>query len=114
MDNDLLLLLEKLNIDWKQSSQGFVLKLEILVKPQAKKNLLEWDEMQFKVHIKEPAIEGKANAAVRDFLAKTLKVSKSSIELIRGEKGRKKTFLVLVQNDKLETLKNMLEKFYET
>ena len=40
------------------------------------------------------AREGEANAAVRTFIAKTLKVPKSDIEITKGLKSREKTITI--------------------
>jgi len=43
-----------------------------------------------KIRLRAPAVEGKANAALVDFLAKRLKVPKLTIVLLRGHKSRDK------------------------
>ena len=43
-----------------------------------------------KIKIRAPAVEGKANAALRSFLAKELRISERHILLERGEKSREK------------------------
>ena len=47
-----------------------------------------------RVKIAAPPTEGKANAALRDFLAKSLGVSKSQVRLEKGDTSRFKTFEV--------------------
>ena len=47
-----------------------------------------------KVRVAAPANEGKANAELVRFLAKTLGVSRSSVELISGEHNRDKAVAV--------------------
>jgi uncharacterized protein (TIGR00251 family) len=112
MEDKLSTLLEKFQIVTKQNAEGLILNFIAEIKPQAKNDLLEWKGDYFKVSVKAQAVEGKANSAVRDFLAKTLHISKASIELIKGDKSRKKTFLVFVRNDKLKSLRETLEKIY--
>ncbi|MCZ2442309.1 MAG: DUF167 domain-containing protein [Flavobacteriales bacterium] len=54
-------------------------------KPGARKN--EYDilnENTLRVRIAAPAVDGKANDALIDYLAKILKVSKSSVRLLKG------------------------------
>ena len=41
-----------------------------------------------------PPVEGAANAACRDFLAKTLGVRRADVELVAGEKSREKRFRI--------------------
>ena len=43
-----------------------------------------------KIKLRAPAVEGKANAALRRFLAKKLSIPKSTIVLERGERSRDK------------------------
>jgi uncharacterized protein len=43
-----------------------------------------------KIKLRAPAVEGKANAALRAFLAETLRISEREIVLERGEKSRQK------------------------
>jgi uncharacterized protein len=43
-----------------------------------------------KVKLRAPAVEGKANAALRSFLAEQLKIREGSITLERGQKSRDK------------------------
>ena len=47
-----------------------------------------------KVKIKAPPVDGKANAYLLVFLAKTLGVPTSSVSLERGETSREKTVMV--------------------
>ena len=43
-----------------------------------------------KIKLRVPAVEGKANAALRNFLAEELNISESRITLARGQKSREK------------------------
>ena len=43
-----------------------------------------------KIKLRAPAVEGKANAALRSFLAKELRIPERHILLERGEKSREK------------------------
>jgi hypothetical protein len=43
-----------------------------------------------KIKLRAPAVEGKANAALRSFLADELKISERGILLARGQKSREK------------------------
>jgi uncharacterized protein (TIGR00251 family) len=46
------------------------------------------------VRLKAPPVEGKANAALVAWLAKTLGVPRSAVELLRGETARRKQLRV--------------------
>ena len=43
-----------------------------------------------KIKLRAPAVEGKANAALRSFLAEVLQISESEIVLEHGNKSREK------------------------
>lgn len=43
-----------------------------------------------KIKLRAPAVEGKANTALRSFLSKELKIAKRQIVLERGHKSREK------------------------
>ena len=43
-----------------------------------------------KIKLRAPAVEGKANAALRNFLAKELKIAERQIVLEHGHKSREK------------------------
>jgi uncharacterized protein (TIGR00251 family) len=47
-----------------------------------------------KVKIQAPAVEGKANAALREFIAERLGVAANAVELTGGEKSRDKTLTI--------------------
>lgn len=64
--------------------------------PSSKKEeLIVKGENHFKVYIKEPPIEGKANKAIIEVLSKNLKVPKSTILLKKGKKGKIKVFEII-------------------
>jgi uncharacterized protein len=65
-------------------------KLNIRIIPNAKKASLSEEEGRLKVYVTAPAVDGKANAALILLLAEYLKVRKSDIEILRGEKSRNK------------------------
>ena len=64
--------------------------MEIKVIPGAKKNAIKQEERGWKVHLCAPAVDGKANKALIDFLAEHFRVRKSQIEIIKGLKSRHK------------------------
>ena len=47
-----------------------------------------------KIKLRAPAVEGKANAALRSFLAEELKLPERNIALERGKKSREKTIRI--------------------
>lgn len=74
------------------------MKLRIRATPNARKSeVIGWDEdaqagRVLRVRVAAPPVEGKANAALRDFLAKTLGLPKSMVRLEKGDASRFKTF----------------------
>jgi len=66
------------------------MKMNIKVIPNAKHNKLVEEAGRLKVYLTAPAVEGKANEALIEFLAEHFKIKKSRISIIRGEKSREK------------------------
>ncbi|MDZ7262015.1 MAG: DUF167 domain-containing protein [candidate division KSB1 bacterium] len=64
--------------------------IEVKVIPNARKNQVSEEGRGLKVHVKAPAVGGKANKAVIEVLADFFKVNQSAIKIIRGQKSRKK------------------------
>jgi uncharacterized protein (TIGR00251 family) len=69
--------------------------LRIRVVPNAKRSEVvgEYGEA-IKIKIAAPALDGKANEALREFLSKTLDLPGRAIELISGEKSRDKVVAI--------------------
>ena len=73
--------------------------LELKTIPNAPRNeIVGWLGAALKVKVHAPAVEGKANDELIDFLAEKLGVHRRSVTLLRGEKSRQK----VVQIDGLE------------
>lgn len=65
----------------------------VVVHPNSKKPRIEKDGTEvLHVYVSKPPVEGQANLAVIEALAKHFKVSKSQVELVKGVKSKKKTF----------------------
>ena len=72
-------------------------KTEIRIKllPKSSRNQIVGREGDhFKVKVTAPPIEGRANKALIDLLAKKLRVPKSHIEIISGERSRHKSIRI--------------------
>ena len=66
-------------------------KLKIRVQPKASRNQVDgFEEGTLRLRVTAPPTEGKANAGVIALLAKTLGVSKSRLEIVRGQSSRDK------------------------
>ncbi len=69
--------------------------LKIYLQPKASKNEIVGPYRDgIKVRITAPPVEGKANDALVQFLAKVLKISGSRIEIVRGHHSREKTLKI--------------------
>jgi hypothetical protein len=69
--------------------------LEILVQPRASRARLgPVREGRLVVAVTAPPVEGEANRAVVDLLARALGIAKSRIEVVRGFGSRRKTLHV--------------------
>ena len=62
----------------------------VKVIPNAKEEKIYQENGIYKIKIKEPAIEGKANLALIKFLAKEFKTKKRNIKILKGKKTRNK------------------------
>lgn len=69
------------------------MKLQIIAHPNSKHPRVEKDLLgTLHVYVKEPPLEGKANAAVIAALAEHFKISKTQIKLLRGGRSKIKVF----------------------
>jgi hypothetical protein len=73
--------------------------LAVRAQPGAKKTAItgvygEGTVAQLKIAVHAPPLEGRANQALIAFLAETLGVAKSAVELKSGELSRSKVFLL--------------------
>lgn len=67
----------------------------VRVTPRASRNRIEITESGLvKVYVTAPPVDGEANVAVCELLAKTLKVPKSSVVVVSGETSRDKRIQV--------------------
>ncbi|MCO5316978.1 MAG: DUF167 domain-containing protein [Microthrixaceae bacterium] len=77
----------------QQTDRGWVLRIR--VQPSAGRSKVVGEHGgALKVRVAAPANEGKANAELVRFLAKHLGVSRSSVELVSGERSRDKAVAV--------------------
>lgn len=68
--------------------------VKVRVQPGSSQNRLEFLDGIVKAWVNAPPVEGAANEAVIKLLSKALKVSKSSISIVRGETSREKTLRI--------------------
>ena len=78
--------------------------LSVRVTPGAKRNAVDglWNETHLKVALQAPAVDGKANEALIDFLSETLKVKKKNIFIVTGQTSRCKVILIEQTDERIE------------
>lgn len=68
---------------------GEGIKLEVRVQPRSSRNQITGvQEGALKVKLTAPPVDGEANAALIEFLARLFGVSRGSVTILRGETGR--------------------------
>ena len=79
----------------EEKEQGLLLKLYI--QPGASKNEFAGefgDPLRLKIKIKSPPVDGAANKELIKFLSKVFKLSKSAMNIIRGDTSRNKDIFI--------------------
>ncbi|MCD8024012.1 MAG: DUF167 domain-containing protein, partial [Candidatus Gastranaerophilales bacterium] len=80
---------EKLN-------NGNAIQIKIKVIAGAKQNSVEiFDEEIIKIKINKPAVDGKANKAIIEYLSGFLDIPRSNIKIIHGEKSTLKDLRII-------------------
>ena len=75
--------------------EGGAFTFEVRVAPRASRNrVIGVQDGALKVALTAPPVDGAANEALRKLLANQLGVSKSAVEIVRGERGRTKLLRV--------------------
>ena len=88
MDDITLKIKEKLE-------KGETVNLKIKVTANAKINgLEEYADDILKLRINKPAVDGKANKAIIEYLSSQFEVPKSNITILKGEKNSLKDLLI--------------------
>ncbi len=64
--------------------------LEITVSPRSSKSEIKIVDNTVKVYLNSPPVEGKANDECIRLFSKQLKIARSEIIIVSGEKGRRK------------------------
>jgi len=69
--------------------------LKLRVQPKASRNQVDgFEDGTLRLRVTAPPTEGKANAGVIALLSKTLGISKSRLEIIRGHSSRDKVVFI--------------------
>lgn len=66
------------------------MRVSARVHPQASRSALQWDGEKLHVWVDAPAVEGKANRRALEVVARGLRVRRSAVRLVRGERAREK------------------------
>ena len=75
--------------------RGEVVIINCRVMPNAKKSVVEgFRQERLCIRLHAPAVEGKANQALLAYLAEVLALSKTRLEILRGEKSREKSVAI--------------------
>ncbi len=70
--------------------------IQVVAHPNAKQTKVEGDLLgTLHVYVNEPPIDGRANAAIINALAKHFNLKRSDVILTSGEKSRNKIFEIL-------------------
>ncbi len=77
----------------RQMETGVVLRLHVIPK-SSRTSVCGIHGDALKIKVQAPPVDGAANKAVQKFLAKTLKVAKSSVQILSGASSRQKEFLI--------------------
>lgn len=78
------------------------MKLAIIAHPNAKRPRIEEDLLgTLHIYVNAPPLEGKANKAISEALAKYFKVKISQVDLIAGFKSKNKTFEIIEAENNL-------------
>lgn len=72
------------------------MKISVQVKLNAKKESIErLDDGSFVIRLRVPPVDGKANERIIELLAEHFNRPKSSVQIVAGQKSKKKTFNII-------------------
>lgn len=95
-------------LDLKEYNNAITFKVRLL--PRASRNAVRGEHGgALKIALTAPPVEGAANQALVDFLAKILGVKKGAVKIMAGEKSRHKT--VRVEGVPAAAVKALLKYF---
>lgn len=92
------------------SLTGDNLRLKLYIQPKASRD--DWAGLhggELKLAITAPPLDGKANAHLQKFLAKSFAVAKSQVVIETGELSRHKTVLIIAPKQLPQRIKALLE-----
>lgn len=70
------------------------MRINVHVKPNSKhvESIEEREDGSYEIRVKAPAVDGRANIAVKAMIASFFAVAKSQVRLIRGSTSKSKVF----------------------
>jgi Uncharacterized conserved protein len=78
-------------IDFRASLERGTVTFRVRVQPRASRNeIIGVMEGALKIRLQAPAVEDRANEALRGFLAELLRRPKSAVRILAGERSRMK------------------------
>ena len=80
------------------------MKVEVKVVPNAKKRAVTRDGPGITVRLTAQPLEGRANDELIRYLSELLKVRKSAIKIVRGEKDRRKLVEIPLDEEEFNAL----------
>lgn len=89
----------------KEESKAVIFKVR--VQPRASKNqVAELLGDAIKIRLTAPPVDGEANKALQDYIAKLFKIPKGRVELVSGHTGRNK--YIRVKNVTTNTVRKII------
>ena len=83
------------DVPWRRVGADGSITLQVHAQPGARKTEVAGVHGDcLKIRLAAPAVEGKANAELRRFLADAFGVPLKNVVLVRGESGRRKTLRI--------------------
>lgn len=76
-------------------NKNMTVRLKIKVCANAKQNSIEQFEDVIKIKINKPAVDGKANKAIIEYLSVLFNVPKTNISILKGEKSSLKDLQII-------------------
>ena len=70
------------------------IKFKVKISANSRNNAIDFCEELVKIKVAAPAIEGKANKAIVEYLSDILGVAKTRIKIVNGEKSAIKTIFI--------------------
>lgn len=87
----------------RRTDEGWL--LEVYVQPGAKNSALAGEhDGALKIRIASPPLEGRANAALQQFIARQTGVPKSAVRIVSGASSRRKRVLIAAAGADVDSL----------